>query len=495
MALFLVRNNVKMFKQIYFLLLALIILGGFLTRVYKIQNPVADWHSWRQADTASVTRIYLDRGLDLLHPRYHDLSNLQTGYYNPEGWRFVEFPIFNLIHYTEVRFIPSISLEIGGRLISIVSSLISLLIVFLLGCRFLGIRGAILASFFFAFLPFNIYFSRVIIPEPLAVSLGLISIYFFVVWCDLSKRIFLLGSAIFFALALLVKPYVIFYGVPLAYLAAVKNEWKWRKMLQDKDLWLFSLISFLPLILWRWWMGRYPEGIPFYKWAFNQEGIRFKPSFWYWIFGERLGRLILGGWGLIPFSLGILSPSKSHGEKGFPLAFIFGMFLYVSVIAAANVRHDYYQTLIIPAVCLILARGVLFLWGTEALYQPAAKVLAIVVSIWAIGFSWFAVRDFYQINHPEIIEAGMAVDKIAPKDALVVAPYNGDTAFLYQTKRTGWPIQNEPVEDLVKKGADYYVSVDLNDPQTQDAMRKFEIPVQTDRYVIIDLNKKRMPKS
>ncbi len=33
------------------------------------------------------------------------------------------------------------------------------------------------------------------------------------------------------------------------------------------------------------------------------------------------------------------------------------------------------------------------------------------------------VKGYYQINHPEIIEAGKEIDKITPKDARVIAPY------------------------------------------------------------------------
>ena len=79
---------------------------------------------------------------------------------------------------------------------------------------------------------------------------------------------------------------------------------------------------------------------------------------------------------------------------------------------------------------------------------------------------------------------------------IVIPPeFFNDKEFLYKTKRSGWPYQTNSIEELIAKGADYYVSVNLGDPQVQDAMRKFEIPVQTDEYVIVDLNRKRMPKN
>jgi hypothetical protein len=71
------------------------------------------------------------------------------------------------------------------------------------------------------------------------------------------------------------------------------------------------------------------------------------------------------------------------------------------------------------------------------------------------GFS--QIKENYRINHPEIIEAGKVVDELTPKDSLVVAPYNGDTAFLYQTKRWGWPAIDDSIDHIIEKGADYYV--------------------------------------
>ena len=241
-------------------------------------------------------------------------------------------------------------------------------------------------------------------------------------------------------------------------------------------------------------MLKYPEGIPFYSWAFNSDGIRFRPSFWRWIFGERLGEMMLGGWGTFLFLGGLLARMR-RDERGVPIMLALAMFVFVSVVATASVRHDYYQTLIVPAVAIILARGVLYFWDAESFSKLIRRVFVVICVAWAIIFPFYEIREFYKINHPEIIRAGEALDKIASKDALVIAPYNGDTAFLYQTKRQGWPYMTNSIEELIQAGADYFVSVNLNDPQTQDVMRKFEIPEQTEEYVIIDLSKKRLPKN
>ena len=68
-----INLRVKNFKNIEYFLLATILFLGFIVRLYKVNNPVADWHSWRQADTASVSKTFFERGINLLYPRYHEL--------------------------------------------------------------------------------------------------------------------------------------------------------------------------------------------------------------------------------------------------------------------------------------------------------------------------------------------------------------------------------------------------------------------------------------
>lgn len=484
------KQKIFKFKLEYFLL-TLILLAGFVVRLYKINNPVADWHSWRQADTASVTRIFVEKGLDFFTPRYYDISSIQSGIFNPQGYRFVELPIFNLVHYVLYKAYPTISLEVWGRLTSIFFALGSGLVLYLLGKRFLGKGGGILTIFFFLFIPFNIYFTRVILPEPAAVFFGVLALYLFSKFIDSDKFLYLLFSGLSFSLALLVKPYIVFYGVPLIYLFFTKYSLSQFKILKGNlgliiKLAVFAGIILVPLIFWRIRVSEHPEGIPFWKWAFNGDHIRFRPAFWRWIYGERLGRLILGIWGLIPFIYGVIKTKK---QSLFIQFFLLGMFFYTLIVATANVRHDYYQTFIIPAVSLTLAAGVKYLWEEVNLNRILTRITLIFSVILMLGMGWYQIKEDYPINHPEIIEAGKAIDKIAPKNALIIAPYNGDTAFLYQTDRFGWPAVDNSIDNIIAEGATYYVTVTLDDPDTKMIINRFKVIERTDKYLIADLTK------
>ena len=76
-----------------------ILIFAIVLRTYRLHAPLGDWHSWRQADTASVAWEYVQAGhVDLFHPRFHDVSSIPSGLDNPEGWRMVEFPLGDGIH-------------------------------------------------------------------------------------------------------------------------------------------------------------------------------------------------------------------------------------------------------------------------------------------------------------------------------------------------------------------------------------------------------------
>ncbi|OGM05507.1 hypothetical protein A2125_00320 [Candidatus Woesebacteria bacterium GWB1_43_5] len=492
----------------YFLVVVIVVVG-LAARIYKIGNPIADWHSWRQADTASVARIYLNEGIDLFYPRYYDISRIQTGAINLSGLRLVEFPLYNLLHSVvakSVTFCPSVSVpdqkvskalyfylfpnnvdisslgtpcfEIIGRVVSIVFSLISTVLMFLIGRKLYGKWVGILAAFLFAFIPYNIYFSRVILPEPMSVAFALAGLYLFIKFVDSENKWLLYLSGAGFAISFLIKPFTVFYLIPAFYYLYLKNG---KSVFKEGSLLIriliFINISFAPFFAWRIWINKYPIGIPHFDWMFNGDGIRFQPAFWYWIFGERIGKLILGVWSVIPFYLGL---TKLRNNL-FAHFWMLGIVLYFFVVATANVRHDYYQIILIPPLALMVAVGFSTAKsGLEKLALTACVILAILIGS-------FQVKEFYKINHPEILVAGKAVKRLIPRDFLIIAPYNGDTAFLYQTERFGWPVVDEDFKDMIALGAGYFVAVNFSDPDVVYVEKNFRVLEKTDQYIIADL--------
>jgi len=249
----------------------------------------------------------------------------------------------------------------------------------------------------------------------------------------------------------------------------------------------------VPLLWWRNWIAQFPEGIPVYEWLLNKDNIRFKGAWFHWLFAKRIGELLLGFWGLIPFGIGLLSQGEKK-EGWLSHIFGFGSLLYIAVFAAGNVQHDYYQILLLPAVSIYTAKGLMWMFS-EKRFSILSRVGVISVCLlFMLAFSWFTMRTYYWINRPEIIEAGVAADRLLPKEAKVIAPYNGDTTFLYQTGRQGWPLGFD-IDEKIAMGATHYVTVSPTDAdfETMELAKKYTVLVRNDRYAIIDLTRLSTP--
>jgi len=472
------------------LLLGILLLALFV-RLYKLETPLADWHSWRQADTAAVTRRYTNEGINLLRPKYDDVSNIPSGKDNPQGYRMVEFPIINgftAFLYQTIPLASQLEIHVFSRLISITFSLGSIIFLYLLVNLLSGKLEAIFTTLVFAILPYNVYYSRTILPEIPLVFFSLAALFFLTKWF-LSKNHTLKSpsywaSIIAAGLALLLKPYAIFLILPILYLSIRECS---DNLLKDKKSYLFLLLVFAPFILWRFWIQQFPEGIPAFMWLLNGNSIRFKGAFFRWIFAERIGKLILGYWGLILLGLGLIKKTNSK-EGWFYHWWLIAILAYFTVFATGNVQHDYYQIISIPIISIFVAKGIAFLIKAPKKYNLSlitCLLLLVTSCTFAMAFSWFEIRGFYNINNPAIVEAGRVVDQLTKPDALVIAPYGGDTAFLYQTNRRGWPIGGE-INDKIEKGARYYVSTSYDD-ETKELSKTYQVVEQTDKYTLIQL--------
>lgn len=250
-------------------------------------------------------------------------------------------------------------------------------------------------------------------------------------------------------------------------------------------LMIYSITALLLFVWWRWWISQFPEGIPANMWLLNGDGIRFKGAWFYWLFAERIGKLILGYWGVVFLGLGILGSTGKSGK--FYYFWLGGILAYLAVVATGNVRHDYYQILIVPVVCIFAAKGILFLLtaAKQVFNRTICYLLFAVCFLFMEAFGWYQIRDFFNINHPEIVEAGRAVEILSQSKDKVIAPYSGDTAFLYQTNRKGWPIGGN-IEDKIKKGAKYYVSVNF-DEEGKYLTEKCQLMQERQKFFVINL--------
>lgn len=467
-------------------LLGLIFSGALLVRLYRINGPVADWHSWRQADTAAVARNFLKFGFDPLRPRYDDISNVQTGVENPKGYRMVEFPVYQILGtglYYLLKIFPGMTIEIALRFLSTLSSLGIMVLLYKMTRKEFGLWGSLGVLGVFGFMPYGIFYSRAILPEMLAVFFAMGAIWIGERW-GFWGRWGILGTGIAAGLAVLTKPTAGFLLLPIGYL--VLKNWRWS-LGYLSSLSILGILILGPFFWWRNWILQFPEGIPANLWLLNGDGIRFTGAFFRWLLFERLTKLILGYWLIVPFIIGTIRIYKHHKIYKNYIFLMAGTVFYAFIFATGNVRHDYYQVIWLPALAIFT--GVVFSLG-----HLKWKILMVILFILSIKSSWDNLRGYYWINNYPMIEAGRMADKIIPQNAKIIAPYGGDTAFLYQTKRQGWPVGFE-IEKKIVLGADYYVNTNVNDAETKYVQVKWKTIFANDEYVIVDLKGDSEPSS
>ena len=479
-------------NQYFFL--GLILILGFAVRLYKIDSPIADWHSWRQADTAAVTRSFIKEGFNPFIPKYDDMSTVSeiTGP-NPQRYRFVEFPIYNIFVYPFYLMFGVV--ETYHRLVSVIFSVAGVVFLYLIARKYTNIITAQIAAFTYGLLPFNVFFSRTTLPEPTFIFFALGMIYFMDKWIEDTKSLKwgLLGF-IFTTISFLIKPWAIFFFLPLLYTIYKKGDKQSFPFSDEKRKKFFlkrflpvTLLSILPFLAWRIWISQHPEGIPASTWLYNVGDIRFRPAFFWWIVSERIGREILGVTGFFLFFLGlILRPKDGNYFLHF---WVLSIIFFISIFAGGNVNHDYYQLILVPVASIFLAKGLTAAFSGFNIFVPRLWTIPLGVLFFVLTFyfTWKQVLGLYQINNYPIVEAGRKADQILPKEAVVVAPYNGDTAFLYQINRPGWPIVPMSITSMIKDyGVTHYVSTAL-DIKTAWVARNFKVLEQTPNYIIIDL--------
>lgn len=466
----------------WIIVIAILVLGVWI-RTYRLATPLADWHSWRQADTAAVARNFIQENFNLLYPQSDSLWSLSpTQLPNPNRYFMNEFPLYNasvavLYHYFGIN-------HVYGRMVSIAISMIGAFYLYLLVKKLLGFNYAITSLLYYSLLPFNIYYNRVFMPDPTFAALSIITLYYTVSWTASRRLSAGLMMMITFALASLVKPYAVFMALPMLYWV-IRN--RGLKVFRHLSTYLFALGAILPLILWRYFLSLHPEGSFDTNWLLNAGNIRFTGAFFRWLIFDRLNRLIFATGGFVLFMVGLFT---AHLKKNTSLFFVWALaiFLYFTIFAKGNVNHDYYQLPIVaPGVVLAVigASTLLNLAKTRfALWFNRSLVLSLFAL--SLAFGWFEVRGYFNINNPAIVEAGKKVDEILPNDAVVIAPYQGDPAFLYQTNRNGWPIAGN-IEERIRDGATHYVTTS-RDQEYNELKAKYTLLFENDLYSIIQLS-------
>lgn len=477
-------------KDFFTILIILII--ALSLRLYKINTPLADFHSWRQVDTAAVSRNFVNKEFNIFKPTYDDLSSIQSGIENPKGLRFVEFPIYNATVAILYKYLPILPLEIYGRLVTIFSSLILISIIYYLLKLEVGYGAAIIGSLIYSIFPFFVFFSRVFLPDTTAISMAFISIFFTYLYSKTHKKgaslIYFLAGSFTFSLGILIKPTVAFYLLPIVYLFYKKHG---LSILKNLYFYIFLVITFTPFLFWRSYISNFPEGVPAFDWLIDRvntpEGrvnIFFRPAFFRWIFFERINNIILGGYLTFFFILGIFYKQK----KFFLYSILASAVLYLFTFQGGNIQHEYYQIMILPALVMFIALGVSYIsrYGKQLIPPLFSLILTLFIFSFSFLVSFNYVKNYYGFSQ-DLVNISKIIKDLTAKDELVITDTIGDTTLLYLSERRGSPAPYNDLPTMKEKGYSYFVTMSKEIADKVVFETNFIVVFQNEKFTLFKL--------
>lgn len=451
-------------------LLALVALTLAL-RLVDVDKPFLDLQTWRQADTAAIARNYYEEGLDFLHPRV-DWRGDTPGYVE------MEFPLYNFLVACGYRLVGGPE-EWVGHLLSALFSAATVPLVYALALTFYGTTAARIAAFVLAVNPLDVFYGRAIMPDAAMLFFSVGAVLFFLRWTDGQRASTFLAAVAFTALALLVKIPTLYLGLPLLFLA-------WQRFgastFRRPALWAFVALTLGPTVLWYWHGYRLFEETHLTYGIWNRYGyakwgnpdVLADPGF-YGLMLSRLWGVVLTPVGFVVAIAGIAMPVRDRRERVLHV-WLVALVVFMLIAAEGNRVHKHYQLPFVPIAAIFVGKVLAAVWSGEwrVSGSPTARAVAVgtclgalVVFGWVYAAPLFAVQPFYLAQW----EIGRDVDRLIPKDALVVTgeiddnvdtPYRSQSPILlYFAHRKGWQLLPQEFTDpnrlheLVARGARY----------------------------------------
>jgi hypothetical protein len=460
-------------------------------RLVLINQPYVDYWSWRQSDVAAIARNFFEHGFRFGYPQI-DWAGGSTGYVG------TEFPILPFLAAICYKF-AGIH-EWIGRSQSVIFFAISLPFFFFLVREIFGSTAAIWATFFYAFAPLSVFAGRSFMPDVPSLSLAIIGLYFFLRWVRHGKLLPLVLAAITISLSLLIKITSIVIAVPLLYVAVAavydRRRNKERRFPEPPGrsgdrpsldfgahrapLQLAAFVAIVALPSVAWYSHAYQIAERFYPHHFfGAGGIRLESFSWYCEIARQTVTSSLTPVLAIMALIGLFVAPR--GRFGYLFDWwLAAMVLFVVAVGYGN-RHPWYQLPLVPIAAAFAGAGCAFFeskissrvlavtlspnpplagsslgarpdtlnkrcvrrsWAIQLVRRTGCRYAALCGSILlASSFAILAflyARPLYESSAAQHRDAGLELEKITTRDALIVAVNNGNPAIFYYAKRKGW---------------------------------------------------------
>lgn len=431
-------------------IVAFIIVFLFLLRLPYIDNPPFErYEMWRQSDTESMARNFIDGHFNIFYP--------QLNYDGPApNYVQLEFQITTFIiallyllfgyHYEIARLVPTLFF------------LGSCLYLFQIAKSYFGERAAVFSTLLYGLYPLTIYFSRAVMPESAGLFFYIGAFYYFDKWIKIEKNSHIFLAAIYTALAIATKIPAIFVGIPMLAMALAKYR---TNIFKVWKLYLFAIGSLIPPFIYFQWL----ETIASQNFVSGIAKIHILPKAGTAFFSEEALNFYttkmpesLTWVGIILFFLGFffLNWRKDYPIGVWAIAMIVEVILIVSVI-----RFNYYLVFIAPLMALLSGKVLSTLSITKV-----GLIISVSFLLVFGGWNYYHVLPRFELNDNILTQARVVKEWTDKEDLLIIGTFGPE--LLNASDRKGWRFQlpkdegnlqssNQRLKKYIEKGAKYFV--------------------------------------
>jgi len=441
--------------------------------LHGIHNPILDHPGWRQGDTAAIARNFARLQFNIMYP--------QTMYDGPPP-NYVELEL-QIVPFLVAALYKLFGIhEIFGRLISLGFSLATVATIgyfarWLYGSALAGL----LAAFFFAIFPGSVYYGRTFMPDAAMVFFLTAALFVAARYLVENARLSLreaVWPVLLLTLAYLAKPVAVLALVPVFGLLWERARTR-RKMPPGS----IALLILLPLLI-LWLYDRRVAAIAEWHWASGITQLHVLPSLRAAFsslgafaaklaqFRAALAMLPATMLGSIACLLSVASfvalPWVAARSKALLWSWLAAGLIYTYVVVTVE-RVDYYLYPLLPLCALAiggaLAHFIAVVRRADAAPPARYALLALVgaIAVAALVQSRGPVAAYYRYDK-QVYRNAAALDRVLPKDALVVIGHYGPNVQYY-IDRFGW--EEDPrlwtpfdEESAIRKGARYFIAIE-----------------------------------
>lgn len=436
-----------------------IITLGVVIRLYRLSAPLLDAHFFRQTQTASQVWMWDRFGFTPFEYR--------VPMYGGGHW-ILEFPWYQWIVYAFT--VPFGFHEEIGRLVSIAAFIASAYLLFAIGRRILGSRGAAVAAVAaFSFMPLTVFYYRAFLIDPLLIAAALL---LFLAALRIAEEFRWAWVAIFIAMvfvtALGKANLLVVFGLPI--LVVILRALRARVLPLKGFAVMVGGAAAAAIALFFW--TRYADEM-----NLASNGQTFANMRW-WYFGSTFFDIqlwltigqrfieMLTPVGVVLAGLGLgVAMTLGGGRRGIIVALLVSNIASIAVFANLNRVHDYYQLPYFTTLALLVGLGI---WTLAIgigrvrtkIIGIAAGVLVGLIALWMANLFGPGYFRADAVQYGLVGQGSELADRTPDAQVLALMAGNPDPnepAMLYLARRTGWRIpltDQKQAEAIVKQATD-----------------------------------------